>query len=144
MKNNKLGKCWAVITAAIVTITVIAFGEKVVRWDIHGLLASVTLGIIIATFSVFLWVNRQKMKEKKEGFPVKDERTKYIEGRAAHYALMIGLWFMLGLLWYSFLGMKIFDLPALETAPAMIISLLVIIGLYAVLRWYFSRKGERS
>jgi len=139
MKNNKLGKWWAVITAVIVVIAIIAFGEKVVGWNIHGLLASVTLGIIIATFSVFLWINWRKRLEKKAGFPVKDERTKYIEGRAAYYAFQVGTWFMLGLLWYSFLGMKMFDLPTLETAPAMIISLLVIIGLYAVLRWYFGR-----
>ena len=144
MKNNKLGKCWAVITVVIVVIAIIAFGEKVVGWDIHGLLASVTLGIIITTFSVFLWINWRKRLEKKAGFAVKDERTIYIEGRAAHYALMIGLWFMLGLLWYSFLGVKMFDLPTLETAPALIMSTLMFSGLFLGLRWYFSRKGERS
>ena len=144
MKNNKLGKWWAIITAVIVIIAIIAFGEKVVGWGIHGLLASVTLGIIIATFSIFLWVNWRKRLEKKAGFPVKDERTIYIEGRAAYYAFQVGTWFMLGLLWYSFLGMKIFDLPTLETAPALIMSTLMFSGLFLGLRWYFSRKGERS
>jgi len=142
MKNNRLGKWWTIITAVIVVVAVIAFGEKVVEWGIHGLLASITLGIIIATFSVFLWVNWKKRQEKEAGFPVKDERTKYIEGRAAHYTLMIGMWFMLGLLWYTWLGVEILGLPKLETAPAMIVSLLVMIGLYAVLRWYLDKRGD--
>ncbi|MEA1993871.1 MAG: hypothetical protein U9N35_05700 [Euryarchaeota archaeon] len=142
MKTETMKKVWAAATAIVVGIALILFGERVVGWEIHGLLASITLGMIIVTFSVFLWELRKKREEKKAGVPVKDERIKYVEGRAAYYSLMVGAYFMLGLLWYSFLGVKMLDLPELETSPAMIISLLVIIGLYAALRWYLDKKGD--
>ncbi len=126
----------------IFLLTVIGFGEEVVGWNIHGLLASITLGIIIFMFSVFLWSIWRKRLEKQRGLSVKDERTMYIKGRAAYYALHVGTWFMLGLLWYSFLGTKMFGLPTLETAPALIMSSLICSGLFLGLRWYFDRRGD--
>ncbi len=138
MKSEVIGRWWIAITTAVVVVAFIAFWAAL-GWEGRALLASATLGIIIATFSAFLWVYRGKIQDKKAGFPFKDERTKYIEGRAAHYAVMISAWFMVGLIWYNFLGVD-FGLPELKVIPALAASILVMVGLYIGLRWYFSRK----
>ncbi|MFQ6087345.1 MAG: hypothetical protein ACE5K0_00380 [Candidatus Methanofastidiosia archaeon] len=140
MKSRTLNRLWIAVTAVVVVIAVIAFWSKL-GWESHALLPSVILGIVIANLFVFSWVLWKRMQEKKAGFPTKDERTMYIEGCAGHYTVMIGLWFMLGLMWYIFLGMEVFGWPELKALPALIISILVTAILNLGLRWYFGRKG---
>lgn len=140
MEGKDKSRLWIAITGAATIIAVIAFWGAL-GWGSHALLASVTLGIIIATFFVFLRIQWEKKKDKKVGFPSKDERTKYIEGRAAHYAVMISSWFMLGLMWYAFLSEGL-GLPELKTVPALILSVLVMCCLYLGLRGYFFRKAN--
>jgi len=142
LKEKTVKMLWISATAIIILAIMIGLSERIVGWNFLGLTVPVILGIVLINLSLFLWIFRKKRLEKKSGFAVVDERTKYIEGRAAHYTLMIGMWFMLGLLWYIWLGVEILGLPKLETAPAMIVSLLVMIGLYAVLRWYLNKEGD--
>ncbi len=82
------------------------------------------------------------MRDKKAGFPHKDERVKIIEWRASYYAVMVSMYFMVGLMWYVFLGVERFGLPQLETVPALIASLIVMAFVFGGLRSYFMRKGD--
>lgn len=88
-----------------------------------------------------MWAAWKKRQDRKAGYPAKDERTKIQEGRAAYYTVLILGYIMLALLWYSFLGVDLLNLPALSASQALIASLLANAVLFAGLRWYFLRKG---
>ncbi|MCK5023078.1 MAG: hypothetical protein KAS04_02805 [Candidatus Aenigmarchaeota archaeon] len=107
--------------------------------DIFGSLIPVIGIIIVIIFGIAL---RVSMKEKKSGFPIKDERTMYVEGRVGHYSTTIGIWFMLGLMWYTFLGAEFFGIPEMNATQVLIISIIVMAGLSLGLRFYFNRRGD--
>ena len=111
-----------------------------------GVLASAVFAVIVATGSASLWVVWRKRQDRKAGYPIKDERTKILEGRAAYYTVFISTYMMLALLWYNFLIAKVFDLPALTTSThvnQVLIGLtLATVSVFVGLRWYFMRKGD--
>jgi hypothetical protein len=112
-----------------------------------GLIAAVMvliLAVILAIGSAGLWLAWKKKQDAKAGYPAKDERTRLQEGRAAYYTVFISMYLMLALLWYNFLGVDLFDLPALNVMQILIALVLVIAGLFAGFRWYFLRKGETA
>jgi len=90
MEEKTVKRLWIAITAVVVAIAAVAFGTAF-GWSARVLLMPVILGIIIANLSAVLWVLWKKMQDKKAGFPVKDERTKIIEWRAAHYTVIVWL-----------------------------------------------------
>jgi hypothetical protein len=109
-----------------------------------GLIAAVMvliLAVILAIGSAGLWLAWKKKQDAKAGYPAKDERTRLQEGRAAYYTVFISMYLMLALLWYNFLGVDLFDLPALNVTQILLALVLVIAGLFAGFRWYFLRKG---
>jgi hypothetical protein len=107
-------------------------------------LMSAILAVIVATGSAGLWLAWKKKQDAKAGYPAKDERTRLQEGRAAYYTVFISMYLMLALLWYNFLGVDLFDFPALNVMQILIALVLVIAGLFAGFRWYFLRKGETA
>jgi hypothetical protein len=112
-----------------------------------GLIAAVMvliLAVILAIGSAGLWLAWKKKQDAKAGYPAKDERTRLQEGRAAYYTVFISMYLMLALVWYNFLGVDLFDLPALDATQILIALVLVIAGLFAGFRWYFLRKGETA
>lgn len=139
MKKKSSNKPWiiTIVSGTMMFIVAICF----FGWSIHGILASVTAGIIFANLFVFLGIQWRNFQDKKAGFPHKDERTLYIEGRAAHYASLIGIYYMLALMWYIWLGQEFFGLPEVETLPALISSVLVMAVLLIGFRWYFGRRN---
>jgi magnesium-transporting ATPase (P-type) len=112
-----------------------------------GLIAAVMvliLAVILAIGSAGLWLAWKKKQDAKAGYPAKDERTRLQEGRAAYYTVFISMYLMLALVWYNFLGVDLFDLPALNVTQILLALVLVIAGLFAGFRWYFLRKGETA
>jgi hypothetical protein len=99
-----------------------------------GIVTIITL-LAIALF----WKIR---KDRKSGFPTRDERTSKISGKAATYSLYIGSYFILALLFTLIIGREFFGLPDIEAGYPLIASLLVYNVSFAVLHWYFGRKGE--
>jgi Na+/H+ antiporter NhaD/arsenite permease-like protein len=97
------------------------------------------LALIIIIGALVLWKAR---KEKKSGFPATDERTQKLNGKAAYYAMFIGQYFTLALLWIIFVGKEFFDMPEIEAGYPLIAALLVSALSFIVLRSYFGRKGE--
>jgi len=139
---------WA---AGTVTVSLAGFvvldvmlGGSALRWNIHVISASAVLAAILATGSVALWAAWKKKQDAKAGYPAKDERTRFQEGRAAYYTVFISMYLMLALLWYNFLGVGPLDLPALDATQTLIASILAIAALFAGFRWYFLRKGETT
>ena len=112
-----------------------------------GMIAAVMvliLAVILAIGSAGLWLAWKKKQDAKAGYPAKDERTRLQEGRAAYYTVFISMYLMLALVWYNFLAVDMFDLPALNVTQILLALVLVISGLFAGFRWYFLRKGETA
>ena len=106
-----------------------------------GIISALNVALIIGIggYAARKWWTA--LQELRAGYPVKDERTLHIEGRAGHYSFLVTVYFMLGLLWYSFLGVSILGMPDLDMVYAMIISLLVGSVTNLGLRWYFGKKS---
>ena len=81
-------------------------------------------------------------KDRKSGFPMRDERTSKITGRAATYALYIGSYFIIAFLFILILGKEFYGLPEIDAGYPLIASLLVFNLTFLGLRWYFNRKSD--
>ena len=102
----------------------------------------VSLGIaaIIVLLGILLvW---KMHKDRKSGFPVRDERTTKITGRAATYALYIGSYFIIAFLFILIIGKEFYGLPEIDAGYPLIASLLVFNLTFLGLRWYFNRKSD--
>jgi uncharacterized membrane protein len=102
----------------------------------------VSLGIaaIIVLLGILLvW---KMHKDRQSGFPVRDERTTKITGRAATYALYIGSYFIIALLFILIIGKEFYGLPEIDAGYPLIASLLVFNLTFLGLRWYFNRKSD--
>ena len=65
----------------------------------------VSIGILVLIVLIgvlVLWKTRAMLKEKKSGFPLTDERTQKLNGKAAYYAMFICQYFILAYLWVNF------------------------------------------
>ena len=81
-------------------------------------------------------------REKKSGYPINDERTLKISGRAAIGTYYINLAFMISLALFILFGTEFLNLPQLDAGWA-IIAIMLVSGLsYGLLSWYYSRKGD--
>ncbi len=95
--------------------------------------------IILLLGILLLW---KMHKDRKSGFPMRDERTTKITGRAATYALYIGSYFIIAFLFILIIGKEFYGLPEVEAGYPLIAALLVYNVSFLVLRWHFGRKGE--
>ena len=102
------------------------------------LIVNAVLVLLVGVF--VLW---KIHKDKKSGYPINDERTIKISGRAALGTYYISLAFMISLLLFIIFGTEFFlDLPELEASWAIIAIMLVTGISYGLLSWYYSRKGD--
>jgi len=108
--------------------------------DLMWSITSVAIAATIVLIAILLFW--KIYKERKSGFPMQDERTQKITGRAATYALYLGSYFILALLWTFFIGHVFYGWPEVEAGYPLIASLLVYNVSFIVLRWYLGRKGE--
>jgi uncharacterized membrane protein len=101
------------------------------------LILNAVLIILLGMF--ILWKVR---RDRKSGYPTKDERTIKISGRAAIGTYYISLAFMVSLSLFIIFGTEFLDLPELDAGWA-IISIMLVSGVSnALLSWYYSRKGD--
>jgi hypothetical protein len=100
----------------------------------------ITLVVLIGV--LLLWKLRKMLKEKKSGFPLADERTQKLNGKAAYYAMYVCQYFILAYVWVTFIGRELFGIPEIEAGYPMIATLLVSALSFIVLRWLFGRKGD--
>jgi len=97
------------------------------------------LAIIVVIGVLVIW---KVVQQKQSGYPMKDERTQKINGKAAFYALFIGQYFIIAFLMMIIVGREFLGMPELEAGYPLIASLLALSISYLVLRFYFDRKGE--
>ena len=108
--------------------------------DVTWLIESMgILALIILIGIAALW---KTLKEKKSGFPIADERTQKINGKAAYYALFMGQYFIIAIVLVMLVGREFLGMPEIEAGYPLIASVLVSSLSYLALRWHFGRKGE--
>ena len=95
---------------------------------------------LIILFAIFvIWTVQ---KNKKAGYPMKDERTSKIQGKAALGTYYINLSFMVSLLVWNIVGNEILNLPELEMVWTVFAIMLVSGISFALLSLYYAKKGE--
>jgi hypothetical protein len=99
-------------------------------------------GILAIIILVGVFVIWKILKDRRSGFPLKDERTQRITGTAATYAFYIGLYFMIALMLANILSREFLGTYLLEGGYALIASILVQSLMFLGLRMYFDRKGD--
>jgi UDP-N-acetylmuramyl pentapeptide phosphotransferase/UDP-N-acetylglucosamine-1-phosphate transferase len=96
--------------------------------------------VIIILVAIFvIW---RVQKEKKAGYPMRDERTSKIQGKAALGTYYITLAFMISILILNIVGKEFLGLPELEMGWTVIAIMLVMGFSFALLSWYYAKKGE--
>jgi len=102
------------------------------------LILNAALIILVAIFVIW-----KVQKEKKSGYPMKDERTSKIQGKAALGTYYISLAFMVSILLWNIFGNEFITfLPELEVGWTVIAIMLVSGFSFGLLSWYYARKGE--
>jgi uncharacterized membrane protein len=99
-------------------------------------------GVLVTIVLIGIFVIWRGLKERRSGFPLKDERTQKITGTAAKYAFYTGSYFMLALMGVNLLNDTFTGVPLLETGYALLISVLVQNLAYIGILAYLNRKGE--
>jgi len=102
----------------------------------------VSVGILATILLIGVLTVWKMLGERRSGFPLKDERTQIITGRAATYAFYIGSYFMIALMLMNILNGEFRGVPLLDAGYALVISVLVQSLTFIVLRLYFNRKGD--
>jgi len=106
-------------------------------WPIILVLNAVII-ILVAMFVIW-----KVLKEKKAGYPMKDELTLKIQGKAALGTYYITLAFMVSILLWNIFGNEFLNfLPELETGWFLIAIMLVSGFSFGLLSWYYAKKGE--
>ena len=101
-----------------------------------------SIGILALMILIAILVLWKRLKDKKSGFPLADERTKRLNWKAAYYAMFMGQYFIIAYLLVNIVGREFFGIPEIEAGYPMIATLLLSSLSFLVLRWHFDRKGE--
>ena len=108
--------------------------------DVTWPITSIGIAILIVLIGLLaVWRIR---KDRKSGFPSGDERTQRITGKAATYALFIGSYFTLALMFMLIFGRELYNLQNVDAGYLLIATLFVSNVSFLILRWVFGRKGD--
>lgn len=107
-----------------------------VTWSITSIGTAAAI-VLIGIFMV--WRIR---KDRKSGFPLNDERTQRITGKAATYALNTGSYFTIAFLFLLIFGEELYNLKNVDAGYLLIATLLVYNVSFLVFRWILGRKGD--
>ena len=104
--------------------------------------SGVSIGILATIVLLGVYAIWKIQKELRSGFPLKDERTLRISGKAAYYAFHLGSYFMLALMLGNILSRELREVYLLDGWYALIYSIIVQSLMYLGFRTYFERKED--
>jgi hypothetical protein len=108
--------------------------------DITWPITSIGIAALIVLIGILVvW---RLYKDRKSVFPSGDERTQRITGKAATYALIIGSYFTLALMFMLIFGRELYNLQNVDAGYLLIAVLLVSNVSFLILRWVLGRKGD--
>ena len=98
------------------------------------------IGLVIVAMAIYtVW---KITKEKKSGFPLADERTAKISGKAYQASFMIGTYYLLAFNFYNIINIEFLGGEQLESMP-VINSTIIIMGLPVIIMMiYLGRKED--
>jgi hypothetical protein len=103
-------------------------------------IVSIVIPVLIVLIGILVvW---RIYKDRKSGFPSGDERTQRITGKAATYALYLGSYFTVALMFMLIFGRELYNLQNVDAGYLIIATLLVYNVSFLVFRWVFGRKGD--
>lgn len=98
------------------------------------------IGLAIVAIAVYtIW---NITKEKKSGFPLADERTAKISGKAFTAGFLIGTYYLLALNFYNIISIEFLGGEPLESMPVINSALIVMGVTVLVLMTYLKRKED--
>ena len=104
--------------------------------------SGVSIGILATIVIIGVFVIWNMLKELKSGFPLKDERTQRVSGKAGYYAFHLGSYFMIALMLGNVLSREFRGAYLLDGWYALIFSIIVQSLMYIGFRLYFERKED--
>ena len=108
--------------------------------DITWTITSIGIAVIIVLLGILLvW---RILKDRKAGFPLSDERTQRITGKAATYALYTGSYFTIAFMFLHIFEGELYNLQNVDAGYLLIATLLVYNISFLVFRWILGRKGD--
>ena len=98
------------------------------------------IGLAIIAVAIYtIWM---MTKSKKGGFPLTDERTAKISGKAYQAGFLIGVYYLVALNFYNIISIEFLGGGPLESMP-VINSALIIMGVTViVLKTYLERRED--
>jgi uncharacterized membrane protein len=106
--------------------------------------SGVSIGILATIVILGIYAIWKIQKELRSGFPLKDERTLRVSGKAAYFAFHIGSYFMIALMLGNILSREFRGVYLLDGWYALIFSIIVQSLMYLGFRFYFDRKEDFS
>ena len=100
---------------------------------------SLILATVIISGVFFIW---KMYKELRSGFPLKDERTQRVSGKAAYYAFYIGSYFMLVLMLVNIVNREFRGAYLLDGWYALAFSIIVQSLMYFGFQQYFNGRED--
>lgn len=101
-----------------------------------------SIGILATIILLGVFVIWKMLKEIRSGFPLNDERTQTVTGRAATYAFYIGSYFMIALMLANILSRELRGVYLLDGWYALVFSIIVQSLTFLGFRLYFERKED--
>jgi uncharacterized membrane protein len=99
--------------------------------------------IIALTIVVIgVYATRKRIQEKRSGFPLKDERSTKIQGKASSIAMQVGSWYMILLNFYNIFRIEFQGLRELSSMPVLNSTLIIMNVLYLILMSYYNRRDD--
>lgn len=94
-------------------------------------------GILISLLAAYLLKIR---KDLKSGYPIEDERTQRLNGKAAMGTYYVTIFFIVfELLWIIFSN-EAPSLPEIDTGYTLLAVMIVMGASFGILRWIYGRK----
>ena len=104
--------------------------------------SGVSIGILAIIVLLGIYAIWKIQKELRSGFPLKDERTLRVSGKAAYYAFHIGSYFMLALMLGNILSRELRGVYLLDGWYALIFSIIAQSLMYLGFRFYFDKEED--
>ena len=104
--------------------------------------SGVIVAMIVLIAILAVW---RTTRDRRSGFPAKDERTQRIAGRAASMALNAGWAFIIVIMLWPIVAREFLGMPRFgeDYYSYSLIAVLLIQSLsFALLRWHLDRQGE--
>lgn len=130
-------------TSVMVTVGVLAFLLLITLsepWEGDALLPILIIGAIVVLLPIVLLLKTRR--EVKEGIPLVDERGRVVRMRAGYYAFMATIYIVLAFMYYDFIFVDVLEAPALSPTEYFLVLDFMILGVYLVFWWWFSKKGD--